>query len=214
MNIIDQREEHSAAIERLLDITFGPGRHNKAVYRLREGVDPAPGLSFVIENHDGPERVGIDRARDQLRESALPLKSRADSPDWRIAEGDSTQSGSGLAATLRFWPVALPGGGKALLLGPIAVRPDLAGQGFGKGLMRHGIGCAREAGWTAILLVGDEAYYGPLGFSRAAAQNLQLPGPVDVERFLAMELAPGALAGVEGMVGRATNGTRAGKAGA
>ncbi len=172
MNIIDQKPEHAAAIERLLDLTFGPDRHARTVYRLREGVEPAPGLSFVIENHDG------------------------------------------LAATLRFWPVAPPGGGKALLLGPIAVRPDLAGQGFGKGLMRHGIGRAREAGWTAILLVGDEPYYGPLGFSRAAAQNLQLPGPVDVERFLAMELAPGALAGVEGMVGRAMDSTRAGKAGA
>lgn len=165
MNIIDQTAEHSAAIERLLDLTFGPDRHTKTVYRLRDGVEPAPGLSFVIENHDG------------------------------------------LAATLRFWPVALPGGGKALLLGPIAVRPDLAGQGFGKGLMRHGIARAREAGWTAILLVGDEPYYGPLGFSRAAAQNLELPGPVEAERFLAMELAPGALAGVEGMVGRVTNST-------
>jgi predicted N-acetyltransferase YhbS len=41
------------------------------VYRLREGVAPAPGLSFVIENHDG------------------------------------------LAATLRFWPVALPNGDEA-----------------------------------------------------------------------------------------------------
>lgn len=161
MQITDQKEEHAADIERLLDIAFGPGRNGKTVYRLREGVDPAPGLSFVIENGDG------------------------------------------LAATLRFWPVALPGGKPALLLGPIAVRPDLAGKGFGKGLMRHGIARARAAGWAAILLVGDEPYYGPLGFSRAAARNLELPGPVDEARFLALELVPGALAGVEGMVGRA-----------
>ncbi len=161
MNIIDQTAEHAAAIERLLDLTFGPDRHAKTVYRLRDGIEPAAGLSFVIENHDG------------------------------------------LAATLRFWPVALPEGGKALLLGPIAVRPDLAGQGFGKGLMRHGIEQAREAGWTAILLVGDESYYGRLGFSRAAARNLKLPGPVEAERFLAMELTPGALDGVNGTVGRA-----------
>ena len=161
MNIIDQTAEHAAAIERLLDLTFGPDRHAKTVYRLREGVEPAAGLSFVIENHDG------------------------------------------LAATLRFWPVALPGGAKALLLGPIAVRPDLTGQGFGKGLMRHGIERARETGWTAILLVGDEPYYGRLGFSRAAARNLKLPGPVEAERFLAMELVPDALDGAAGMVGRA-----------
>ena len=159
MNIVEQTEDHAAAIERLLDIAFGPDRQDKTVYRLREGVAPAPGLSFVIENADG------------------------------------------LAATLRFWPVALPNGAAALLLGPIAVRPDLAGKGYGKGLMRHGIAKARAAGWTAILLVGDEPYYGPLGFSRAAAEKLQLPGPVDPERFLAIELVPGALEGVAGMVG-------------
>jgi predicted N-acetyltransferase YhbS len=104
---------------------------------------------------------------------------------------------------LRFWPVALPNGGAALLLGPIAVRPDLAGKGYGKALMRHGIAAARAQGWPAILLVGDEAYYAPLGFTRAAAENLQLPGPVERERFLALELTPGALDGVQGTVGRA-----------
>lgn len=159
MNIVEQTEDHAAAIERLLDIAFGPDRHEKTVYRLREGVEPVPGLSFVIENGDG------------------------------------------LAATLRFWPVTLPNGAPALLLGPIAVRPDLAGKGYGKALMRHGIAKARAAGWPAILLVGDEPYYGPLGFTRAAAEKLRLPGPVDPERFLAMELVPGALEGVEGMVG-------------
>lgn len=163
MKIIPQGAQHESAVEQLLDLTFGPGRHDKTVYRLREGVAPAPGLSFVIENGDG------------------------------------------LAATLRFWPVALPNGTAALLLGPIAVRPDLSGKGYGKAMMRHGIARARELGWPAILLVGDEPYYGPLGFSRAAAERLHLPGPVDEARFLAMELAPGALEGVEGLVQKATS---------
>ena len=161
MHIIEQTDAHAAAIERLLDLTFGPGRHEKTVYRLRDGIEPAPGLAFVIENGDG------------------------------------------LAATLRFWPVTLPGGKPALLLGPIAVRPDLAGKGHGRALMRHGITRARARGWPAILLVGDATYYEPLGFMRAAAERLQLPGPVERERFLALELTPGALDGVEGMVGRA-----------
>ena len=167
MQIIEQTDTHAAAIERLLDLTFGPDRHHKTVYRLREGIAPAPGLSFVIENGDG------------------------------------------LAATLRFWPVALPGGRAALLLGPIAVRPDLAGKGHGKALMRHGIATARQQGWPAILLVGDAPYYEPLGFTRAAAENLELPGPVDPARFLALELTEGALDGAEGMVGRAEEGAAA-----
>ncbi|UCH75306.1 MAG: N-acetyltransferase [Rhodospirillales bacterium] len=160
MQIIAQTDHHVAAIERLLDLTFGPDRHEKTVYRLREGIAPVPPLSFVIEN------------------------------------------GSGLAATLRFWPVMLPDGRVALLLGPIAVRPDLAGKGYGRALMRHGIEAARAQGWPAILLVGDEPYYGRLGFTRAAAARLELPGPVDAARFLALELVPGALDGVAGTVGR------------
>lgn len=158
-DIIAQQPGHAAAVERLLDLTFGPDRQGKTVYRLREGVEPAPGYSFVVER-----------------------------------DGD-------LAATLRFWPVGLPDGRPVLLLGPIAVRPDLAGQGLGRGLIRHGIAKARADGWPAILLVGDEPYYRPFGFTRAAARSLQLPGPVDPQRFLALELASDALDGVKGMIG-------------
>jgi len=35
------------AIERLVEKSFGPGRFAKSAYRLREGVEPEPGLSFV-----------------------------------------------------------------------------------------------------------------------------------------------------------------------
>jgi len=35
------------AIESLVEKSFGPGRFAKSAYRLREGVDPEPGLSFV-----------------------------------------------------------------------------------------------------------------------------------------------------------------------
>ena len=56
------------------------------------------------EPHTAPtgfERVGIDRAHDQSRESARHIEARADSPGWRIAEGDSTQPGSGLVVVDR-----------------------------------------------------------------------------------------------------------------
>lgn len=38
---------HSAAIDLLLDLAFGPGRFAKSSYRLREGVPPISDLSFV-----------------------------------------------------------------------------------------------------------------------------------------------------------------------
>ena len=42
-----------AAIEALLDAAFGPDRHGRTAYRLREGVDAVPGLSFAAVDGQG-----------------------------------------------------------------------------------------------------------------------------------------------------------------
>jgi predicted N-acetyltransferase YhbS len=42
-----------AKIEILLDKAFGPGRRAKSAYRLREGVEPIPSLSFLARESDG-----------------------------------------------------------------------------------------------------------------------------------------------------------------
>lgn len=39
------------AIEHLLDLAFGTGRHSKTSYRLREGNHPVPGLSLVTRDN-------------------------------------------------------------------------------------------------------------------------------------------------------------------
>jgi predicted N-acetyltransferase YhbS len=51
-----------------------------------------------------------------------------------------------------------------------------------------------------VLLVGDEPYYSRFGFKRIPPQHLQLPGPVNPVRFLALELEEGALARAKGLV--------------
>ncbi|BCW88536.1 hypothetical protein sos41_16770 [Alphaproteobacteria bacterium SO-S41] len=53
-----ERPEDGPAIENLLDVSFGPGRFAKTAYRLREGVDAIPALSFVAEE-DGELRGTI-----------------------------------------------------------------------------------------------------------------------------------------------------------
>ena len=46
-----ERPEDAARIEALNEASFGPGRYAKSAYRLRDGVEPVAGLSFVaIEN--------------------------------------------------------------------------------------------------------------------------------------------------------------------
>ena len=88
----------------------------------------------------------------------------------------------------------------ALMLGPLAVDPAARSQGVGGALMRAALARARADGHAAVLLVGDAPYYERFGFSAEATAGLWLPGPVERERFLALDLVPGALAGAWGLV--------------
>src|SRR3974377_1535118 len=42
-----EKTDDQTALETLLAHCFGPGRYARSAYRLREGVRPEPGLSFV-----------------------------------------------------------------------------------------------------------------------------------------------------------------------
>jgi predicted N-acetyltransferase YhbS len=51
--IAPERPQDAALITPLLDRTFGFDRTRKTVYRLRENLDPLPGLSFSAIDDDG-----------------------------------------------------------------------------------------------------------------------------------------------------------------
>lgn len=106
-----------------------------------------------------------------------------------------------LVGTVRLWDVvAGENGPAALLLGPLAVDPSLKSAGVGSALMRHAIAEARRLGHKAILLVGDAPYYARFGFAADKTSRLAMPGPYERHRFLAMELAEGALDGARGVL--------------
>ncbi len=111
-------------------------------------------------------------------------------------------SDGGLLASLRFWPVSI-GEAPAILLGPLAVEPSLQGLGIGRGLVRHCLAEAKRLAERICLVVGEPEYYGPFGFVNAGGAGLILPGPVEAHRFQVLEIAPGALDGVSGLVSRA-----------
>jgi predicted N-acetyltransferase YhbS len=90
-----------------------------------------------------------------------------------------------------------------LLLGPLAVETAQRGRGIGISLMQAGIEAAREGPWTCILLVGDEPYYGRVGFSRLPPGRVRFPGPVDERRILGLALKPDGLSDLSGAVCRA-----------
>lgn len=157
LTILPEQADDDAAIEKLCERTFGPGRFARSAYRLREGTPHKASLSFTA-------RIGTL-----------------------------------LVGSVRLTPVKV-GTAPALLLGPLTVEPPFRSHGIGRALIEASVAAARKAGEKIILLVGDEPYYGRLGFQKVPRGRVKLPGPVDPDRILVAELAAGAFEGVEGMV--------------
>jgi predicted N-acetyltransferase YhbS len=105
-------------------------------------------------------------------------------------------------ASVRMTRVAA-GAGRAMMLGPLAVRPAFKNLGIGRRLVAIALEAAAKAGAPAVMLVGDEPYYGPLGFKRFPRGQISMPRPVDLDRLLHHEIKPGAVARLVGEVGHA-----------
>jgi predicted N-acetyltransferase YhbS len=148
-----------------------------------------PAREELLDAAFGPAR--FLKTCERLREGAKPASGLA--LVARDDEGD-------LIATIRLWPIFAGGRRPALLLGPVAVAEHARSLGLGAEMIRASLARARALGHRAVLLVGDEPYYRRFGFEQRFTERLVLPGPVERARFLGLELAPGALDGVKGMV--------------
>jgi predicted N-acetyltransferase YhbS len=110
------------------------------------------------------------------------------------------EAAGSLVASVRMTPIDV-GGRRGMQLGPLVVDPAFAGLGHGRGLVRQALGAARANCVGFVLLVGDQSYYGPLGFAPVAPIGaVKMPGPADPARILVAELVPGALDGLNGQV--------------
>jgi predicted N-acetyltransferase YhbS len=146
-----------------------------------------PAREALLDRCLGERRTA--KSSERLREGRLPAEGLA-----LTAERDGI-----VVATVRLWHVEA-GGKAALLLGPLAVAPELQGEGLGRAMMREAIWRAACRGHGAVLLVGDAAYYERFGFSGDLTRDLAMPGPVERERFLGLELRDGALSGARGVL--------------
>ena len=185
ISVRHERPTDAPAREALLDLAFGACRFEKASEHLRDGCEPADGLSFVAT----ATMAGAAGSR------TVPFVLWAN--DWAQRDRNDT-----LVGTVRLWHVAA-GGRAALLLGPLAVHSSWRGHGIGAALMRCALAHARQLGHTAVLLVGDGPYYGRFGFSAEKTDRLRVPGRYDPERLLLHELEPGALDGAHGLISAA-----------
>lgn len=153
-----------------------------------------------------PEVSAHDTEIDAINEEAFG-PGRFARAAYRIREGGPHERalsfvairGGTVVASVRLTRI-VAGEGRALLLGPLAVRPAHKNLGIGRRLVAISLEAAKTAGWPAVVLVGDEPYYGPLGFRRVPYGQIEMPGPVDLARLLVAELEAGSVARLTGMM--------------
>ncbi|MGL4491110.1 MAG: GNAT family N-acetyltransferase [Rhizobiaceae bacterium] len=144
-------------------------------------------IETIHANAFGPGRFA--RAAFRIREGG---------PHDRALSRVATIDGK-VVASVRLTSIVV-GDTPALLLGPLAVKPEWKNLGIGRALMKESLDLSAKAGHALVVLVGDEPYYGPFGFKVMPARTVEFPAPVDQQRILACELVVGSAAGVAGKV--------------
>jgi predicted N-acetyltransferase YhbS len=160
----------------------------------------------LLDRAMGPGRRR--KSSEKLRRGRLP----ADGLAFVARNGMGQVIGS-----VRLWDVVADGR-SLLLLGPLAVEATSGGKGIGSALMRHAIIRAEARGHGGVILVGDASYYQRFGFSSEKSGALMMPGPVERHRLLGLEIKPGYLDELAGLLVasgqrslRRNNGDRAGE---
>ena len=133
---------------------------------------------------------------------------------YRIREGMGAipalsfalREGGVLAGSIQCWPVMhrAPGGAATplVMVGPVAVRPDLQRGGHGRALMAYMLAAAETEADGALMMIGDPEYYGRFfGFAADATGAWDLPGPFERRRLLARAVNGHALPISAGMIG-------------
>jgi putative acetyltransferase len=171
-----------------------------ASVRVRlEGPADAHAIRQVNElAFEGPAEAGLV---DAIRAAgAMTLSMVAvtcgESLDGEVIDGE-------VVAHALFTPVTIDGDegrASALGLGPLAVRPDLQGRGIGTVLVETCLENLREAGHEVVVVVGHPGYYPRFGFLPASKWALRWEADIPDEAFMALELRPGALGGISGVV--------------
>ena len=101
-----------------------------------------------------------------------------------------------------FSPVALePATARHLAgLGPMAVAPHVQRRGIGSLLVREGLKRCAAASVDAVVVLGHAEYYPRFGFRPAHQLGLRCDFDAPPEVFMALELEPGSLSDVSGLV--------------
>ncbi len=145
-----------------------------------ENAGDGPAAEALLDRVFGSGRRG--RTVYRFRDGIAPL------PGLCLAARRASDPGDQPIGILRFWPALLPDGRITPLFGPLAVLPDLHGQGIGRSLIRHGLDEVARQGFGGLLIIGAPDYYRPFGFTEDAVRGLELPGPVTPLTFMGLDM--------------------------
>lgn len=141
------------------------------------GIEPQA-VEHLLDLAFGSDRFGRTAYRIRLGMDAVPALSFA-----------AVEDGA-LVGTIQCWPVAHHAAeGTAtplVMVGPVAVRPDVQRGGHGRMLMAHMLETAETEADSALMMIGDPEYYGRFfDFTADATGAWDLPGPYEKHRLLA-----------------------------
>ncbi|MGY5955281.1 putative acetyltransferase [Kosakonia sp. BK9b] len=148
----------------------------------------APGIDALLRRSFGGE--GEARLVHDLREEGLITLGF-------VATDDEGQ----VIGYVAFSPVTVEGEELQWVgLAPLAVDDQYRGQGIARQLVYEGLDSLNEFGYAAVVTLGDPAFYGRLGFEKAAQYALRCRWPDSADAFLVHRLADDAFNGVSGLV--------------
>lgn len=151
-------------------------------------------VEALLDAAFGSDRFGRTAYRIRAGSAAVPALSFA-----LVDDG-------ALIGTIQCWPVAHRTADGAVtplvMVGPVAVRPDLQRGGHGRVLMTHMLTTAEDGADGALMMIGDPEYYGRFfGFDADATAAWDLPGPFEQRRLLARAVNGHALPMGAGIIG-------------
>lgn len=88
----------------------------------------------------------------------------------------------------------------SLALAPMSVLPNYQNKGVGSKLINYAISRAFDLGYKSIIVLGHEHYYPKFGFIPASKWGIKTSYEVPDNLFMAIELTPGGLKGISGLV--------------
>lgn len=162
-------------------MSVSPARPPEAPVLVLEQPEDAAAIESLLDRAFGPGR--FTKVSERVREFA------AFAPDLSFCAHLDGE----LVGSVRLWRVRA-GDQPVVFLGPLAVEASARKHGLGALLVERACEAAEAAGEAAVVLVGDEPFFGRVGFS--VAQDVILPGPVDPRRVLARRFREIAFSGL------------------